>query len=171
LCSHGTRIWYSKRYHARTTSYRAFSLGSSSRASSFSPVHSALSRGSSPRQANSRRCCDQYIISPCACISFDSEVSTLLTRSVQNGNRFRLQRPRRVWDVTILVALGTQLRLGTQQHFRPRDAQRPLRGGFDVRQHIRCAGGRIWHFKYRHSCRYRGMHHYLWFSNRDLLAL
>lgn len=105
------------------------------------------------------------------CVHFFRPEFTLLTLSVQTSNRFRLLRPRRVWDVVILVALGTQLRLVAQQHFRPRDAQRPLRGAFDVRQHIRCAGWRIWRFKYRHSGRYRGMHHCLWFSDRDLLAL
>jgi hypothetical protein len=105
------------------------------------------------------------------CVHFFRPESTLLTLSVQTSHRFRLLRPRRVWDVVILVALVTQLRLAAQQHFRPRDAQRPLRGGFDVRRHIRCAGWRIWRFKYRHSGRYRGMHHCLWYSDRDLLAL
>jgi len=47
-------------------------------------------------------------------------------------------------------------------------AQRP-RGDFDVRQYIRCAEWRMWRFKYRHSCHYRGVHHYLCLSNCDLL--
>jgi hypothetical protein len=76
-----------------------------------------------------------------------------------------------MWDVDILVALVTQLRLATQQHLRPRHAQRPLRGDFDVRQHIRCAKWRVRRFEYRHSCRYGGMHHHLWYYNHDLLVM